>query len=151
MTRPDVYAGISHPRKKSIDNLHCILRNGEHALVRLGQKADASRFEPAADIGIGKFLEQTLHQAMAARIDGFQAAHLSEGIGKVAAAAAGHRHFRKKLCTSLIDGHVNVRIQFLDIYCRETACRSTADYCHFQHGAKIPIIKFSSNCAVNNV
>ena len=64
-----------HQRQEDIDNLHRILRNREHALVRLGHQPHTGILEPAAYVNVAEFLQQAFHESVPARIYLLHAAH----------------------------------------------------------------------------
>jgi hypothetical protein len=113
MERAEAHAAFAQGLEQGGDDFLRVLRAGKDALVGLRDELHAVLLEPRHRVGMGEAAQQALHEAVAAGIDALQAAHVAEGVGEVAAAAAGDGHFGERTALCLVEGDGGVRAELL--------------------------------------
>ena len=121
------YAVPLHQPQQRADDVLRVLRTGKHALVVLHCERHALRLKPAHGVAVVERVEQAFHQPRAARVHRFEAAHLLERVGEVAAAAARYRHLCQWAVEAFVHADVRLRHSPRRLYGREAARRACAD------------------------
>ena len=116
-----------HQPQQRADDVLCVLRTGKHALVVLHRERHALRLKPAHRVAVVERVEQAFHQPCAARVHRFEAAHLLERVGEVAASAARYRHLCQWAVEAFVHADVCLRHSPRRLYGREATRRACAD------------------------
>ena len=112
-------------------------RSREDAAPVLFDEPYAFGLEPAAGVLGTEMMKCAFHQLETPRIDFPQVSDGIEGVGQVAAPAAGQRHLGKGLGTGLKYGHIDIRAPSFQFDGTQTAGRSGADDGQLRHRVRI--------------
>ena len=96
-------------------------------MVGLHGEGHAVALEPGVGIVLGEAFHEALHETMTTGIDGAEVADILEGVGAVAASAAGDLDLAQEMLAALVDGDVHLRAHLLEVDGEEEAGGTSAD------------------------
>ena len=128
-----------HTAQERCDDVLRRLRGRKDAFVRLHHERHAGSLEPRHRICVAELLEQALHQASPARVNGFCALDRAKGVRQVAPAAARDAHLGQRSRPAFVHvyfrrfGAARAAYFFSEAGCRKASCGASTDNGNFHN------------------